>query len=60
VSKGMEITKFKIGAEGKVVHNFPVLAVTSLVGSIGPSDCHVFGPFMNHLDGKQFATHDDV
>ena len=60
VSKGMEITECKIGAVGRVVHNLPVLVVTSLVGSMGPSAFHIFGPLKNHLDDKQFATHDDV
>lgn len=60
VSKGMEITKCKNGAGERVFHNLPVLAVTSLVGSMGLSDGHVSGPLKNHLDGKQFATHDDV
>jgi hypothetical protein len=52
VSKGIEITGCKIWAVRRVVHNLVVLAVTSLVGSMGPSDCHVFGPLKNHLDGK--------
>ena len=56
----MEITECKIGAGGRVVHDLPVLAVTSFVGTMGPSDGHVSGPLKNHLDGKQFATHDDM
>jgi hypothetical protein len=60
VSKGMEITECKTEAVGRVVHNLLVLAVTSLVGSMGASDCHIFGPLTNQLDGKQFATHDDM
>jgi hypothetical protein len=43
----------------RVVHNLPAAAswlVTGLVGSVGPSDFHLFGPLNIYATNKQFAT----
>jgi len=47
---------------GEVIHNLPDISlqtVTSLVGSMGPSDFHCFGSLEKHLAGTSFVTDAD-
>jgi hypothetical protein len=60
----MKITVCKIGNVQRVIHNLPAvtleLLVTSLVGTVGPSDFHLFVHVQKHQTGKQFAAYANI
>jgi hypothetical protein len=53
----MEIIEHKIITISSVVNHLPV---TSLVGSMGSSAFHLFGPLKEHLGDRWLATDADV
>jgi hypothetical protein len=53
--KKVEITGHEIETARSVVHSCSAIVpypVTSVVGSMGPSDFHIFLPHKKQLDGK--------
>lgn len=52
---------YKIRTVVRAVDNLPTVApYHELVGGTRPTDSPVFGPFMKHLIGKQFARDADM
>jgi hypothetical protein len=59
----MVTTECEVRTTERTVRNRPAVAlypVTTLAGSIDPSEVHLSGSLKKHLAGKRFVTHNDV